>query len=124
MPGEQGVLNYVLNQKAMLGRLAVERRKIMCWPGHGMDGIDSQTIMERRAPALVVHWAGMKKSKLSGMVGGDLLMFFENQYYRHLPRPRLKRMLGIGRHVWKELRTRKEIRAGMLRRCWLSIAHS
>lgn len=124
MPGEQGVLNYVLNQKAMLGGLAVERRKIMCWPGRSMNGIDSPIIAERRAPALVVHWAGMKKSKLSEMVGGDLLLFFESLYYRRLPRPRLRRMLGVGRHAWIDLRTRLEIRARMLRRRRSSVAQA
>lgn len=113
--GEQGLLNYVLNQKAILDGLSVARRKIMHWPGRGMNGLDSQMIAERRAPALVVHWAGMKKPKLSEMVGADLLLFFEDLYYQHLPRPRLQRALGIGRHVWIELRTRLKIRGKMLR---------
>jgi hypothetical protein len=116
MPGEQGVLNYILNQKAMLDGLVVERRKIMHWPGRGMDGLNSRTIAEKQVPALVIHWAGMKKPKLSGMVGRDVLMFFENLYYQHLPRPRLQRILGIGRHAWVEAQTRLKIRTRMLRR--------
>jgi hypothetical protein len=116
MPGEQGVLNYVLNQKAMRDGLAVDRRKIMRWPGHDMDGLDLMTVAERRAPPLIVHWAGMKKPKLSEMVGSDLLLFFENLYYQRLPSPRVERALGVGRHAWTELRTRLEIRARMLRR--------
>jgi hypothetical protein len=118
--GEQGLLNYILNQKALRGALAIDRQKIMCWPGHGMNGLDAKIIADRRAPALVVHWAGMKKSKLSEMVGGDLLLFFEKLYYQRLPRPRLQRMLGIGRHVWIDLRTRLEIRGKTWRRRWSS----
>jgi hypothetical protein len=100
MPGEQGVLNYVLNQKAMRDGLAVDRRKIMRWPGHDMDGLDLRTVVERKAPPLVVHWAGMKAIFLRNTVGGDLLRFFEIYYYKRLPAGRLRRMLALWRHVW------------------------
>lgn len=115
MPGDQGVLNYVLNQKAAHEDMGVERRKIMRWPGHGMDGLDARMVTEREGSPVVVHWAGMKKSKLSDMVGSDLLLFFERLYYGRLPRPRLQRIIGVGRHALTKLRTRMEIRARMLR---------
>lgn len=116
MPGDQGIINYVLNQGAMVNRVTVERRKIMRWPAHGMDGLDCRTVAERRAAPLIVHWAGLKKPKLREMAGGDLLMFFEEQYYRRLPRPRLQRFRSVARHGWRELRTRLEIRGRMMRR--------
>jgi hypothetical protein len=93
MPGEQGVLNYVLNQKAMLDGISVDQRKIMRWPGHGLDGISAQSVAERSAPPLVVHWAGMKEPRLGAMAGADILGFFEKLYYSRLPAAR-------ARHFW------------------------
>jgi hypothetical protein len=90
MPGEQGVLNYVLNQKAMLEGVPVDRRRIMRWPGHSLDGISLQHVAARTAPPLVVHWAGMKKPRLGAMVGGDILRFFEQLYYSRLPAARAR----------------------------------
>lgn len=115
MPGEQGILNFILNQKAAREDLRLERCSIMRWPGHGLEGLDAHTVAERRAPPVVVHWAGMKKPRLSEMAGADLLGFFENRYYGRLPMSRLRRGLGIGYHSWIELRTRLEMRARKLR---------
>jgi hypothetical protein len=84
MPGDQGVLNYVLNRKARNG-LAVDRKKIMHWPGHGMGGLNARSLLDGTAPTLVVHWAGLKKARLRDMPGHDLLEFFEREYYRRLP---------------------------------------
>ena len=85
MPGDQGILNYVVNQKAALDGLRVERREFMLWPGRGMQGLNATAVSEGTAPSFVVHWAGMKKTRHRDMVGSDLLDFFEKQYYRRLP---------------------------------------
>jgi len=85
MPGDQGVLNYVLNQKAQLEGLKVDRQLIMRWPGDGMEGIDAEAIVDGRAPALIVHWAGFKGRRLSDFPGSDLLRYFEARYYEHSP---------------------------------------
>lgn len=94
MPGDQGVLNYILNQKAAIGGVSVDRRKIMRWPGHGMDGVSAASVADRTAPPLVVHWAGLKKPHLGAMVGADVLRFFEERYYSRLPRPAWRRRLA------------------------------
>jgi hypothetical protein len=91
MPGDQGVVNYVLNQKAALAGLHVQRRKIMRWPGHGMDGLSATSVADRMAPPLVVHWAGMKKPRLGSMTGAELLKFFEKCYYSRLPGREVRR---------------------------------
>jgi hypothetical protein len=85
MNGEQGVLNYVLNRKVALQELHVERRRIMRWPAHSMVGLDAETVASRTATARIVHWAGLKKARVSDMAGGDLLAFFEKLYYERLP---------------------------------------
>ncbi len=99
MPGEQGVLNYVLNQKAALEGLAVDRRKIMRWPGHGMDGFTARTVAARTAPPLIIHWAGMKKPWLRAMAGADVLRFLERLHYSRMPGGRGKRRTAAARYL-------------------------
>jgi len=85
MPGDQGVLNYVLNQKAMMDGVSVDRRKIMHWPGNGMDFFAAENVAGRNAPPLVIHWAGMKQPRLGAMAGADILRLFEQYYYARMP---------------------------------------
>ena len=98
MPGEQGILNYVLNQKAALEGLGVQRKRIMRWPGHSMGGLNAESIAKRTAPPLVIHWAGMKKTALGHMVGSDILLFFEKFYYTHVPAGTMRRWFAICQH--------------------------
>ena len=99
MPGEQGILNYVLNQKAAIDGLRVERRQIMRWPGHSMDGLDAETVSKRAAPPLVVHWAGVKRARQRDMIGADLLAYFEKVYYQRLPAGEARRLFAGYRDV-------------------------
>jgi len=100
MDGDQGVLNYVILHKEAFEGLRIERRTIMRWPGHSMDGLNVESVAGGTAPPLVIHWAGMKHTFLRDMVGSDLLKFFENFYYAKLPAGRLRRILALWRHVW------------------------
>lgn len=84
-PSDQGILNYVLNQKMHKGEISVERCKLMLWPGHSMAGWNKKTISSRQADPRVIHWAGMKQPTISTMVGSDILQFFESQYYQAIP---------------------------------------
>jgi hypothetical protein len=99
MPGDQGILNYVFNKKAAQGDIHVSTVPLMRWPGHGMQGLDIKSVLAGKAPALVVHWAGMKKTRLRDMVGSDLLQFFEKEYYKRLPAGKMRRVLAGWRHV-------------------------
>ena len=87
MPGDQGILNYVLNQKAVLDGLRVERRKIMRWPGHGMDGVTAASRDQAQAPA-VDRPLGRHQDRASRArcQGADVLSLFERQYYAKIPR--------------------------------------
>jgi hypothetical protein len=100
MGGDQGVMNYVILQKEAFEGLRIERRTIMRWPGDSMEGLDVESVSKGTAPPLVIHWAGMKKTLLQGMVGADLLLFFERFYYQRLPAGKLQRVLANCRHVW------------------------
>jgi hypothetical protein len=98
MPGDQGVLNCVLNRLAV-GGLEVARRKIMHWPGRGMGDVTAVAVAEGTGPPLVVHWAGMKRARLGDMVGADLLTFFEREYYARLPSGGLRRRAAAVRYI-------------------------
>jgi hypothetical protein len=95
--GDQGVLNFVVNEQARLGKIRVARVPLMRWPGHGMQGLDAGKVAKRTAAPLVVHWAGMKKARQRDMVGADLLAHFEANYYKRLPAGRVRRILDVGR---------------------------
>lgn len=98
-PGDQGIMNYVLNKKVREGKLHVERRSIMHWPGHGMSGYDARTVAERKAASKIVHWAGMKRVTLRSMPGTDLLEFFERAYYQRIPGGGLRRRVAALGHI-------------------------
>jgi hypothetical protein len=110
MPGDQGVLNYVLNQKIALEGLAVGRRKIAHWPGRGMHGFSAETVATRTAPPLVVHWAGLKKAWFGAMEGSDVLEFFERRYFERLPIGGLRRAWSVLRSVASEVYLRGNTR--------------
>jgi hypothetical protein len=118
--GEQGVLNYILNKKFSTEGLLVERRRIMRWPGHGMRGLEVERVAKRAAKPLIVHWAGMKSSRISKLVGSDLLLFFENHYYRRLPLGTARQLAAslqlTSLHLSSRIRTRllQRSRAGRL----------
>jgi hypothetical protein len=79
--GDQGVFNFILHHKADTDGLSVVRQPLMHWPGNGMDGYAIHEVLDRAAPARVVHWAGLKKLRLAAMPGTDLLRYFERAYY-------------------------------------------
>lgn len=100
MGGDQGVMNYVVLKKEAFDGLKIERHTFMRWPGHGMDDLTVDRVKKGEAPALVIHWAGMKAIFLRNMVGGGLLQFFEDFYYTRLPFGRIRRVLALWLHVW------------------------
>jgi len=100
MGGDQGVINYVLLKKEALEGLPIERRTIMRWPGKSLDGLSVDEILGRKAAPLVIHWAGLKKTFLRSMIGGDILSAFESVYYQRLRAGQFQRILAIFRHVW------------------------
>jgi len=124
MPGDQGVMNYVILQKEAFEGLRIERQTIMRWPGKSMDGLDVESVKKGLAPPLVVHWAGMKKTFLRHMAGADLLLFFEGFYYKRLPRGKLRRTLAICYHVWLQSKHFVRVRIRLAYRKWIGLGLS
>ncbi len=100
MGGDQGVMNYVLLQKEAFENVTIERQTIMRWPGNGMNDLTPDSVKTGTAPALVVHWAGMKKTAVGKMTGGDLLLFFEKFYYTKIPNRKFTRAKDICYHSY------------------------
>jgi hypothetical protein len=124
MGGDQGVMNYVLLQKEAFEGLRIERQTLMRWPGKSMEGLDVESVASGAAPPLVVHWAGMKKTFLCKMVGGDLLQFFENSYYARLPAGRLRQILALWRHVWVQWSFAVSLQLKLRYRKWAGLPQS
>ena len=116
IPGEQGILNFVLNQKAALGAPRVERRQMMRWPGHGIDGITPMSIMNRTAPAVVTHRAGFKAARLRALPGADVLSLFERCYHAKLPLGFIGIRLRTCRYVVASVARSLSTRLRLLRR--------
>jgi hypothetical protein len=127
--GDQGVLNFVVNEQAQLGKIRVARVPLMRWPGHGMQGLDADKVAKRTAAPLVVHWAGMKKARQRDMVGADLLAYFENNYYNRLPAGGARRILDISRDYlfqWLhsiQVRLTLAFRKRVAKARWANVSH-
>jgi hypothetical protein len=92
--GEQGILNYVMNQKAKYFGLRVERRRMMRWPGHNLSDLNVAQIASKLGPPVIVHWAGFKTAKLRNLPASEILEFFEDQYYSKLPWGKAKKVIS------------------------------
>jgi hypothetical protein len=116
MGGEQGVLNCVVLKKEAFDGVRIERRTMMRWPGHSMEGLDAESVAKRTAPPLVVHWAGMKKTRMGTMVGSDLLLYFEKLYFDRMPAGKLRRIIATCRHYFVQWRHRVRVWAILINR--------
>jgi hypothetical protein len=94
--GEQGVLNFVANELLRLGKIRVAHVPLMRWPGHGMQELEVNTVSQRAATPIIIHWAGMKRVRQREMVGADLLSYFEKIYYQRLPYGRMRWLMAAG----------------------------
>ena len=119
-PGEQGVLNYVINQKVMLDGITVERRKILCYPPFSMEGLDAETIKNTTGPTRIIHWSGIKKMRQRNMIGADVLAYFEDLYFRRLPAGRVRRLLAISGHYFVNSLLRAQVMVKMRLRIWVA----
>jgi hypothetical protein len=122
MNGDQGILNYVFNQKAALQGLQIERRQIMRWPAHAMEGLDAETVSRKAAAPRIVHWAGLKKARQRDMLGADLLAFFEKIYYDRLPAGEAGRIFAGCCHSLSHRLHKVELRAKLALRKYATLA--
>ena len=95
--GDQGVLNYVVLKKRAEGAVTVDCAQFMKWGPECVRGLDLQAIATFSPYPALIHWAGMKKWRLSAMVRSDILRYFEREYYAVLFGGRLRLVARIVR---------------------------
>lgn len=79
--GEQGALNYVLQKKAAAGELTLGGTAFMRWPQDGINDIRLEKLATNSPYTEIIHWAGLRRPRLSSMIRADILQFFEDYYY-------------------------------------------
>ena len=136
-PGDQGVLNYVLDGAERRGRVTVDRRHFAILASSPeLSRIRLAAIRRRASEPFVVHYNGRKPALLMNFPRRELLGFFERVYYSriksplieplrralHAPTPEDKRKLTarglrgwleISREYWPRIRRAIEKTAGL-----------
>jgi hypothetical protein len=80
---DQGVLNFVLHQKAQEGALSVRRHRYMRWPGELQScEVDIERLKARDGYGFLLHWAGFKHPVLRDNFMGHVLNYFERSYFQ------------------------------------------
>lgn len=85
--GDQGLFNFIIQQKEQNQKIRVQRKEIMIWPSEGKaDFIDLEKIRNKTSEQpYIIHWAGMKARTLSGLPRTDILRFYRDYYYSKMP---------------------------------------
>jgi hypothetical protein len=91
---DQGVINYVLALKKQAGQASVRYHDFFIWPGEErVKSIELESIKRREGIPAVLHWAGLKPLDFKQFLRLDLLLFFEDLYYRQIPGGASKRRI-------------------------------
>jgi hypothetical protein len=86
--GEQGLCNYVVFRQAQQGKLTIRREPFMVWPGEAAltRHIQLSDFTAGGPHQQVIHWAGFGWGKSpENMPRSEILLFFEDIYYRGIP---------------------------------------
>ena len=105
-PGDQGVLNYVVNERFAAGTLSVARTPFMKWGREEMAEFDVAALGDASPYPFVIHWAGLKKVRLGQMLRADILRHFERAYYARIANGFARRRLRIVRSEAERWRSR------------------
>jgi hypothetical protein len=110
MPGDQGVLNYVLEKRANAGRIQLERAPLMWWAPRDIAQLDIRAMARNSPYSRIIHWAGCKLHAKDPMPRADILSFFENHYYSRIPGGQMSRRIKSWLHYlehWTRRVTRR-----------------
>ena len=81
--GDQAHLNFILHWKEQLGLVTIRRIKLMVWPNsNNADFLNIVKIKDKDPDyPFIIHWAGMKASKILALPRPDILSFYQDYYY-------------------------------------------
>lgn len=92
---DQGVLNYVLVKAAQKGKATIRYADFWIWPGlEEAQRIDLEAIKQKKGIPYILHWAGSKPVDFRKYQRYDILRFFEQYYYAHVPNGKWKHWLS------------------------------
>lgn len=81
MPGDQGILNYMLEKMASMGKFELARAPLMWWAPRDISELDIHKMARSSPYSRIIHWAGCKLYSKDPMPRADILAFFEQHYY-------------------------------------------
>lgn len=121
---DQGPLNYVILARHARGEISVRWQNFMWWAGRpGLPvGRSSQ---EADAPGMLLHWAGIRHSRLGDMPYAAILEEYESAFYQKIPYGSLRRKASAlaGLVAGQEARSRQKI-GNLLRRLKSAARHT
>jgi hypothetical protein len=100
-PSDQGVLNYVLLEKAAAGAISVARTPFMKWGAAEMSEFQLPALDGNSPYPYLIHWAGLKKRRLGQMLRADILREFERAYYARVPIGSLTQLARTVQTEWE-----------------------
>ncbi|PYJ44919.1 MAG: hypothetical protein DME85_14100 [Verrucomicrobia bacterium] len=107
--GEQGILNFVVNEQYQKGSITVTRVPLMRWPGFDVTDIKLPEVTRGHESPYrqVMHWAGFKAPRFESLPRSDLLIHFERLYYEDHGGGGERLRLARARRYAREYRTRR-----------------
>ncbi len=92
---DQSLLNYLLPVKEKRGEIKMSRYSFWIWSEKAeVKDFELSKIKEGSAYLFLIHWAGaLRVPYLSKMTRPDILIFFEDYYYRQVPLGFLKKQV-------------------------------
>ncbi len=97
---DQGILNYVLTERARQDRIKLVLHPFHFWNGsEACQRVDLDRVKARVGYPLVIHWSGHKPPLPRQSVRGDILQFYEDHYYGQIPCGESKRWYRLLRRV-------------------------
>ncbi len=99
---DQGIYNYLLPKLESSGRLTLGKARFMIWGEKShIATITLKDIINKKNNPFLIHWAGTVKPLLRKVDGGEILTFFEKEYYSKVPFGKIKRLYTV---IVRELR--------------------
>lgn len=92
--GEQGLTNYVVHRKLQAKEVSLHREPFMLWPGKPteLERVEIANLTAEGGTEHLVHWAGFRWGReLAEMPRSEILLHFEDLYYRPIPMGQFKR---------------------------------
>ena len=80
---DQGILNFVMHQKAQEGLISIRRHVFMCWPASMQPSdVDVDRLKAGQGYDFLMHWAGLKHPAIRDNCMSHVLDYYERLYFQ------------------------------------------